>query len=229
MANLKQQVLGKVSGALGDVVFRERAGKNIVSVRPSSFSTPMDTASINRRARFLMSVKLASSINSNVQLKGIWKLADPSGLSVTNKLVKSNYINTTPDDISSTMLLVPQGGFGISTAAVNKTPEQMQVDLNAIGTGSGIDPVTETKMRLLMLLFLRSPVVVENTPKFSFISLSSNIQTTKLTEPTVFTASLMSNQTILFNQYQESKLFFALITLDTGDNIIRHSITLPEA
>lgn len=226
MANLKKQVLGRVSGTLGDMVFRERDGKNVVSLRPSSFNTPQDPASIARRGKFRMAVKLAASINSNPQLKTIWKPATPSGLSVINNLVKTNYVNASPDDINNTMLLVPSGGFGIAPVSVDKTADQIVIELQAIGTASGIDTGIEKKLRLLMILFLKSPVIVENTAPYAFISLSSGILNTSLTVPLSFTALFMSNQTLLFNQYQESKVFFALVTLNEQEDLIRHSISL---
>ena len=226
MANLRKQVLGRVSGALGDIVFRERDGKNVVSLRPSNFSTPQDPASIARRARFLMAVKLCASINSNPKLKSLWDPAVTPGLSVMNHLVKTNYVNVTPDDINDPMQVVPTGGFGITATSVDKTAEQVLIDLQAIGTTSGIDIAVEKKLQIQMILFLKGPVIVENTAPYSFITLSSDVLSTSLTLPLTFTAPLMSNQGLLFNQYQESKVFFSLITMTDQLALIRHSATL---
>jgi len=226
MANLKEKVLGSVSGGLGDIIFRNVKGKNVISMKPASFNTPQDPGSVARRGKFLMVVKLAASINSNVQLKSIWKQFGPSGLSIINTLVKTNYLNVTPDDINDSMLLVPSGGFGITPVSVDKTADQVVIDLQAIGTASGIDTGIEKKLRLMMILFLKSPVIVENTAPYAFISLSSGILNTSLTVPLTFTALLMSNQSLLFNQYQESKVFFALVTLNEQEDLIRHSISL---
>ena len=65
MATIKKTVLGRISGAVGDVVFKEKNGKNYVGVRASTFTPPSDAASIERRGKFLLSTELASAINSN--------------------------------------------------------------------------------------------------------------------------------------------------------------------
>ncbi len=61
MAQLTKAVLGRVSGRLGDTVFRQRNGKNILGTRPSHYAPPDDQGSIDRRARFKFSAKLAQA------------------------------------------------------------------------------------------------------------------------------------------------------------------------
>ena len=63
MARLKKTVLGRLSGAIGDIVFREKNGKNFVGLRASSFIPGSDPGSIDRRAKFTLSTQLASIIN----------------------------------------------------------------------------------------------------------------------------------------------------------------------
>jgi len=49
MAVVTKKVLGTVHGAVGDMVFREKNGKNYIGMRPNSFVPGKDDASIARR------------------------------------------------------------------------------------------------------------------------------------------------------------------------------------
>ncbi|MBK7107142.1 MAG: hypothetical protein IPH62_17860 [Ignavibacteriae bacterium] len=52
MAELNKSVLGKVSGSIGELTFRQRNGKNVICMKPSSFTPGSDANSIARRDRF---------------------------------------------------------------------------------------------------------------------------------------------------------------------------------
>ena len=93
MATLKKTVLGRLSGALGDIVFREKNGKNFVGLRALSFIPGSDQGSVERRSKFYLSTQLASTINSNSRLRSLWLASIPSGKNVYNHLIKSNYSN----------------------------------------------------------------------------------------------------------------------------------------
>ena len=225
MANLKRQVLGKVSGSLGDIVFRQRNGKNILGLKPSSYNLPQDPASVARRGKFRIATKLAAAINSNAQLKSIWKLQAPSGLSVANYVLQSNYAFLNPETLGNSILLVPAGGFPFTVTAVDKTSSQIQVTASAIGTNNGIDTEVEVKVQMLSLLFMSNPSG-ENASPYTFSLLSSGKIDISLTEQLVFTSPLNGSETMLYDQYQDHTVYFALLTLDAEEKIIHHSITL---
>lgn len=73
MAKLIKQVLGKVSGAVGDVLFRVRAGNNYVGTRPASYMPGTDAKSVARRQRFALANKFAKAVNIIPPLKSLWK------------------------------------------------------------------------------------------------------------------------------------------------------------
>ena len=116
MARLNKQVLGRVSGAVGDIVFRERNGKNFIGLKPSRFMPGTDEASIARRARFALNAKLASTINNNDELKSIWFNKAPSGLSSHNFILRQNYPLVAPNGWCSgvSVRLWSIGGLGRS-------------------------------------------------------------------------------------------------------------------
>jgi hypothetical protein len=49
MATLTNSIFGKISGSLGDVIFRHIRGKVFIVNRPAAYTVPQDAASIKTR------------------------------------------------------------------------------------------------------------------------------------------------------------------------------------
>jgi hypothetical protein len=224
MANLKKKILGNVSGALGDLVFRERNGTNIIAVRPASFNTPSDPASVSRRGRFTMSAKLAGYIASNSKLKSLWNIQKPAGLTVHNHLVKVNYLSVSMVSPGDTVQIVPAGGFPFSANNVDPSSTQFELIISPLGTSTEINISEEVNLQTFSLLFMSEPSG-ENTTPYAFIPLVSDIKAITLTDPVTFISPMTGTNTLLFNQYTNIKIYFALVTLDASGNIVRYSIT----
>ena len=88
MAQLKKTVLGKVSGAVGDIVFRQRDGLNYIGLRPGSFTPGTNPASVARRARFALAAKASVSVNRIPALKSLWAGVLTNGISPYNYIFK---------------------------------------------------------------------------------------------------------------------------------------------
>jgi len=226
MAKLKKQVLGKVSGALGDIVFREVNGKNVVGMKPSNVKVPNDPESIARRAKFALSAKLAQAIALHPELKVFWKSKAPSGLSTHNYIIKSNYINVLPDGITDFVKLLPAAGFPVTSSNISVSDQFVRVELDAIGTNNNINPAVETQIEMLSIVFLTQPVD-ESVDDYSIISASSGNLALDLNNAILFTAPLVGNDELLFGKYQTNKSFSAFVTKDAAGNVINFSNTLP--
>ncbi len=224
MAELKKTILGKVSGAVGDVLFRQRNGKNIVGTKPSSFIPGNDPASVSRRAKFALSIGLAKSMNSIPELKSVWKSKTPSGLTPYNYMIKTNYVNIEQDNISDYAVLVPDIGFGVTVTAVSIDSSGVQVDVDAIGNSAGIDAAVEQSILLASVIYMNNPV--DNTVKQNgFLTAVSTAQSLSLTNPLSFQVSFNNQETQLFDKYQAHKGFFTLLTLDANSNVVHYSST----
>ena len=152
MAKINKMILGKVSGSLGDITFRQRNGKNYLASRPGSFTPASDQVSIDRRAKFALSVRLASIINSIPQLKEVWASRTPNGSTPYNYIVKTNYKFLTPSDITENTLLTPGFGFGLQVSFITLTASNLQVNIEPVGTNAGIELSLEKNIQLLSLL-----------------------------------------------------------------------------
>ena len=106
MAELNKTVLGRLSGAVGDVVFRQRNGKNYVGTKPAPFMPGDDPASVARRERFAITGKLAKAINSIAIIKSLWKESTPSGLSPYLYMVQLNYPHIVDGAVSNSAYAV---------------------------------------------------------------------------------------------------------------------------
>ena len=224
MARLKKTVLGRLSGAVGDIVFREKNGKNFVGLRAASFIPGTDTGSIERRSKFYLSTQLASTINSNPKLKSIWLQSISPKKNAYNLLIKANYGNLTSGNISDFIKIVPKFGFNIKPKGITIGDTLVQVVIEAIGENSGIDPSIEINFQLAAIIYLSNPTDESVKPK-DFLSLLSGIQSLKLNEEYTFDINLSNQSAFLVNKYQDRKGFFSLLTLNAGDAIINYSST----
>jgi len=222
MAKFKKEILGKVSGTLGDITFRQRNGKSYVSVRPGSFIPGKDPASIARREKFALTIKLSQMINNIQYLKILWESEAPSGSSAFNLITKTNYkyVNTVqPSDL---VLLAPKPMFNISNPVVNLSSSLIQVDADAIGTTQNIDLSVETSIKLIAVVHLNNPA--DNlSEKNKFISFVSDSQTLTLDSPLSFSVNINGMESQLYTKYQNQKGYFIFITLDSQNNVVRCS------
>jgi hypothetical protein len=224
MAKVNKMILGRISGTLGDITFRQRNGSNYIASRPSKFSTPQDEDAIARRSRFSLSVKLASTINSISQLKEIWELQIPADTTVYNYLVKQNYKSLTGDSVSANTYLVPGLGFGITPTTITLDAANIGIVTEAIGTRAGIDMVTEKKVQLVSVLCLSNPPDT-NLDKTFLILLVSDAQALSIDSSLTFNLPLSNQETQLFNKYSLKKALFTIITLDADGHSVNYSNT----
>ncbi len=225
MAQLNKTVLGRLSGAVGDVIFRQRNGKNFVGTKPSSFIPGSDPASVARRAKFALAIQLAKTINSVALLKTVWKKTTPAGLTPYNYMIQINYKSIVNNEVGDNATLGPAPEFGVSASSVNLSSTALQVDLDAIGTLSGIDPSLEQSVQMASLLYLNNPAS-EDLNANAFISKISGIQAISLVNPLSFTFDLSPMDTALYEKYQNHKGLFLLFTLDADSKLVHHSNTL---
>uniref|UniRef100_A0A7V2ZIA4 Uncharacterized protein n=1 Tax=Ignavibacterium album TaxID=591197 RepID=A0A7V2ZIA4_9BACT len=225
MAQLKKQVLGKVRGKVGDLVFRNRHETNYVSLRPIRFNAPMDDRAIARRNKFKSAVQLASAMNSIIPLKQSWNMYSSGTNTVYNRMVKANFGSLENLLPSQNTLLTPGRGFGVVVQNTELSQEQMRLSIDALGDGSGIDTQIEKNIRLACVLCLSEPLN-QMDAQFVYLSFISVAQNLVLNSPLDFTIALNSSEKEIFNNYGMRKLLAGLITFDAEQQVVSFSNTI---
>ena len=224
MADLRKKVLGTVSGAVGDILFREKNGRNYVGTKPSSFMPGMDDKSIARRKRFAMATRLAKPINSIFQLKSIWRTVAFPGLSPYNQIVKANYRNAQPDSIGDMVKLAPDLGFSVQITNIGVDENHLRVTLNGITASSGINPAVELYFQIAGIMHLSDPANAENDAH-AFLRLVTTEQSLALDTEINFDLNFYDQASQLIAQYNERKVFLILLSLDTDRKVVHYSNT----
>jgi hypothetical protein len=225
MAKLNHQVIGKLSGKIGNIVFRQRNGKNFASSRPGSFFPGFDAASVGRRDKFGIACKFSSRVYAQPYLKKIWKKYTSAGISPYNYITKINYECAEPDGLTDFAAIVPASSFNAKVISSVLSPPYMQVILDPLGNIPGIAPAAEPVLRLCTIISLTNPND-EYIGRVEFITLVSESQAAVLDAPLTFQVPYSSQEIQVFNSYRDKKVFSALITLDQDENPVHYSNTI---
>ncbi len=224
MGTLNKTVLGRVTGAVGDIVFRSKNGKNYVSSKPANVKVSNSQIALAARAKFRICIKFAQAVAYNQMIKSLWLSAKPQYMSAANFIFRTNYTHITSTDVSNSASLVPGFGFSLVSPVIDINSTRLRVTLDAITADSGINPATEPNLRLAAVLVLTSPLNSGMFP-YDFIPLSSPEVATVFDTPVNFTANLNSQQAQLFSQYQTVKAFCTIVSLNSENSVVHFATT----
>jgi len=225
MAELTKAVLGRVSGRLGDTVFRQRNGKNFLGTRPRKYTPPADQGSEDRRARFAFSSKLAQAIYSILELARFWQPLTPSGMSTFNYIIQKNILVVNPDSVTDLTSITPGHSFAVECTSASLTGNTMSVQLAAIGDLAGIDVSKAPNAKLVYVLSLTNPS--NNTyPEFAFVSGGSDTKPLALDSSLTFNVGLSGQDAASIGVYGYRKLLVALVTLGADNVPVEYSGTV---
>src|ERR1035441_3986947 len=115
MARLITQILGVMTGSVGDIVFRRRGGQSYVSAKPSGYSPRTDAPSVARKKQFKTAVEIAKNINAIPILKAVWPVDSSKQMSKFQKMVSVNYKLVSGEDLTGQPTLTPNLGFEMTT------------------------------------------------------------------------------------------------------------------
>ncbi len=225
MAQFNKQILGQAQGAVGDITFRKRNGKTYLAAKPAPFTPGSDDKSVARRGKFSITIKFAKSINSIPLLKNLWQKDAPAGVTTFNHITRTNYAMIGSGSFMTALVrLTPSLGFNISNPVAVLGPNEIKVNLDAIGDSSGIDVLNESSIKLVSIVYLGNPTDA-SLKKYNFLTFVSDAKATDLSTALEFNTALDNVVTQMLTIYQERKAFFALVTLDSEGNVVHYSNT----
>lgn len=222
MAKLNKSVLGKVSGALGDITFRQKNGKNYLAMRPASFIPGNDEASVARRAKFKLGIKFSKAVNDTSLLKSIWDSETPPDMNTFNFIFKNNYQYMGTNSIPSSVKITPSYGFMLSGLNASHSSSNIITEFDALSEASGIDSNIELTVKVCTILFLSNPVN-DNSEEYTFLKFISAEEPVSFTDPYQIQTNFSNVESQIYNSYQDYKMFSVLVTLDSEQNPVNYS------
>ncbi len=227
MASLNKSPLGKATGALGDVAFRQRPGNNVIALRPAHYNMPMDTKSQSRRQRFAIAARFSNAVYSITSLQPFWKSETPPGITSVNLILQKNIRLFDGTELSKLNTLTPTLGFRVKVNTISVGSVSVDVALDALGTIPEIDTGRETQVQLASVLYLSHPAMTM-LDQYDFLPIVSVPQQLSLSDPLSFSIVLSSQASEMVSNYQNKLAYFVLVTLDQDSVPVHYSSTFTQ-
>jgi hypothetical protein len=222
MAIVNGNVIGNLSGKLGNLSARTVDGRTILAARPSSFNASQDPAVLAVRRKFSVTAKLASAILALTSLVSIWKKVRNVASSVFNEVFQSNFANSSIDKPTEQNIIAPDGfPLQITTAAVaaDKITATLPI-LNA----SSVFGADEVNVSANALVCYYDPTNEADEP-FKIISLSKEVAAYNFAQTYELEIDLNALQKNTAAKYQHSILYVCVVTKTADGKVVQNSGT----
>ena len=225
MGHLSKQVFGEVTGAVGHVVFKHRAGANYIAMRAEKQKVCTDPVVLARRAKFALAAKVAKAVNSIAILKAAWPQLIDKKLSRFNEIFQSNYDLIGSVANIGSLTVAPTLGFTVTNSHVTNLAAGVQLEADALGVAIGIDTGIEKYIAAAGIVLLQGPTV-EGMPQTLLIPFKSDRQNLDLINPVDFTVPFTGTEKFEYESYATKRAFISLLTLNDDGQVIKASRTL---
>lgn len=217
MGELKRQVLGDASGAVGHLVFRIKGKKNIIAQRPVKKENPPvpSDAILARRERFRLTGSVAAVINKTGALSEIWPTPGENLGSRFNEIFKKNFSTIGSIENLGDAQLIPSFGITLMNAAITLTSTTVTVAADQFGSSAFIDSEKEKFLVAEGIVILSTPLNPES-PKFLVLPIKSGLQSMDTDTPISITHTFSAGEATAFAAYTNKKVFLTLLTLTAG-------------
>jgi hypothetical protein len=219
MGKLYKPVLGRASGKVGDLVFRNVNGKVFITSHIGSNKISKSPACVNNRFRFAAAVKFAKAVNKLPGLKSVWTKSRIKGGNGYSKIISKNIKSVSNNLITTSNVITPSGfSLTIKDVSLSKT----KVSLSFI-LGYGAAKYTDMNFKANFVIALSKPIK-PGTDKTTVLFADSNV--TPSAAEYVVTFSKFANttgETLL--KYKKAIVFFAITNINshTGKDIFSFS------
>ena len=156
-----------------------------------------------------------------IKLESIFPISCQSKISY---IMRTNYAMIGSGDLSGLVKLIPSMGFNVANPVVTLGSSGIKVNLDALGSTTGIDIAAESEIKLVSLLYLSNPSD-SSLSKNEFVKFVSNSKPIDLASALEFNIALSDVESQMYSIYQNRKGFFAIVTLDAAGNAVHYSNT----
>ena len=225
MAILNGNVIGNLSGKLGNLSARTVEGKTILAARPSSFNVNYDPAVVEVRQKFAVTASFSKNILSLLTLAAIWQLVKESGISVYNTIFKNNFAFSGTDKPTENNIITP-GGFGLPVTAAAVGADNITASFDALNTVSVFTP-EEVNLTACALVCFNNPINDADKP-YQTIALSKDIVNFNYTEAYDLQMDFDARQKLIAGKYANSILYLSVASKTAEGKVVQYSSTSPK-
>ncbi len=229
--------IGRLSGKLGELVFRNFPDKTVVSKRPASFKPASDPASVNRRQRFKLTSFFAKSVKSFPIAYELWAKKTRNKMSAYNCVFKHNYDAVEYNNVSQYVKIFPDSHFHVHPDSFTLTKDYLHFSLNPADLNiqecyrvkylqAAViifckESLVDFRDDFRFLTHLSAPVNISVNEKISFnLALSNN----EILNPDI--PSLNDSQKSVFASFNSHSVFISFMALDSFKNYVQNSQTI---
>jgi hypothetical protein len=206
------------------MVFRRRKGGNIIAKQPTPRSSLPSQSERAFRAKFALTGKIASGINSVEVLKEIWPNSTGRA-SKFNQIFKANYAGVISASDPGTVAVAPSFGFDVVNAVLTAGATGIHLVTDMLGTNVDIDTSIEKYIVAGGIVVLQTPTSagISANRVIAFKSIQHNLD---LINPIDLAVNFTGEVLKQYQSYTTRNVFACLVTLDDAGKAIRYSTTV---
>lgn len=224
MATVKSNVIGNLSGRLGNLSARTVNGKTVLAARPSSYNASNEPKLIFIRSKFTVTVKFSGKVVSLPTLAAIWKKVKHPPHSSFNEVFISNFPYSAVDRPTLNNIITPlNGGFPLPVQSASVVSDNISVELLELSSVSVFTPA-EVNLSANGLVCYFNPLNPAD-PKFQIITLNDEIPNYEFSHSFEVNIALNVTQQGIAAKYQNSVLLFAVASKTSDGKVVQYSST----
>lgn len=222
MAIVNGNVLGNLSGKLGNLSARTVDGRTVLAARPSSFNASQEPAVLEVRQKFSITAKFASAILALSSLVSIWKKVRNVASSVFNEVFQSNFAYSSIEKPTEQNIIAPEG-FPLQIAVAAVAADKITATIPILNTAS-VFGADEVNLSANAIVCYYDPAKAEDEP-FKIISLSKEVAAHNFAQTYDLEIDLNATQKNTAAKYQHSILYVCVVTKTAEGKVVQNSST----
>ena len=222
MAIVNGNVIGNLSGKLGNLSARTVDGRTVLAARPSSFNASQEPAVLTVRQKFSVTAKFASAILALASLVSIWKKVRNVASSVFNEIFQSNFAYSSIEKPTEQNILAPEG-FPLQIAVAAVAADKVTATIPILNTAS-VFGADEVNLSANAIICYYDPANAEDEP-FKIISLSKEVAAHNFAQTYDLEIDLNATQKNTSAKYQHSILYVCVVTKTAEGKVVQNSST----
>ena len=223
MAQVNDNILGNLSGRLGNIVFRKMNGKSFASIRPKKYKPAKSEEAVKTKNKFATVVKFASYINSIPEIKTIWKSSALNGkrgyntiITINQSLLSKDLLKDKETLINIDNIIVPKG-MDINLSHFNNEYDSISISysLNELS-----DQALNINLIKSFFIFCFQLPVDPVSPSLKFSHSTYEVAGNNPDGEYEFSLNFSQEIRDLMDQYKSSILFYTSVFINSKGNII---------